>query len=501
MLVLLAILALAAILRFHAIGADSLWHDEIWSIEMTVGHDGQQYLLPVTGVLNPSPYLVTLDPTIPWLEIWTHMRLDNHPPLYTVLLRFWREAFGMREAAVRSLSAVVSLIAILAMFDAARLRHGIQPALWACLLMAVAAPQIQYAQETRSYALLLAEGMIAAAAMARLERLGPNIMRAVVLTLAVTAMALTHYFAIGAIAALTVYTLFYLKDRSRCTAVIALASALVLGLLLWGHEFILQWHSFSADSVSWLYDPSSHFLRLTFARILLLPGRYLFDSKGPLQAASIVVAIVFLVPLLIRGRKSATMFWWLWLVGTILPVAAEDLIHHYKQLGLIRYTLLAAPAVYILLATVPQWITGPRWLGWTIPVAVAICCIAAIPTQAYHPQSHGDWRRLADTIQANRQTGEIVCLVGPCDDGLWYPDGLYAPLAYYLHPMPTPVVMMFDPPSGKPMPKLLTDLPAPPGIWAVVAGSGTDAAWPPAHWTIDQQSSFDGIGTLEHLHR
>ena len=245
--------------------------------------------------------------------------------------------------------------------------------------MAVAAPQIQYAQETRSYALLLTEGMIAAAAMARLERLGPNIMRAVVLTLAVTAMALTHYFAIGAIAALTVYAFFYLKVAARRKAVIALAWALVLGLLLWAHEFILQWHSFSADSISWLYDPSSHFLRLTFARILLLPGRYLFDSKGPLQAVSIILAIVFLVPLFGQRRKSAAMLWWFWLVGTILPVAAGDLIHHYKQLGLIRYTLLAAPAVYILLTTVPQWITGPRWLGWTIPVAVAICCIAAIP--------------------------------------------------------------------------------------------------------------------------
>ena len=97
LLALLAILALAAVLRFHAIGADSLWHDEIWSIEMTVGHDGQQYLLPETGILNPAPDLLTLDPTIPWWKIWTHMRLDNHPPLYTVLLRFWREAFGMRE--------------------------------------------------------------------------------------------------------------------------------------------------------------------------------------------------------------------------------------------------------------------------------------------------------------------------------------------------------------------------------------------------------------------
>jgi Dolichyl-phosphate-mannose-protein mannosyltransferase len=499
LLVLLGILALAGVLRFHALGADSLWHDEIWSIEMTVGRDGQQSLLPETGVLNPAPDLLTLDPAVPWWEIWSHMRLDNHPPLYSVLLRFWREMFGSSESAVRSLSVVVSLIAILAMFDAARHFHGVRPALWAALLMALAAPQIQYAQETRSYALLLAEGMIAAAAVARLQQRGPTFIRAAILALAVTAMAITHYFAIGAIAALVIYTIIYLKGRSRPTTLAAFGCAFVLGVILWAHQFVIQWRSFASDSVSWLYDPSRHFLAVVFVRILLLPGRSLFDSTGVFQAASIILAIVFLVPLLARRRYPATIFWWLWLVGTIAPVAAEDLIHHYKQLGLIRYTLLATPAVYVLLATAAQWIGRPSAarLSWIIPAAAAFCCIVAIPKQ---PHRVWDWRRLADTINASRQPGELICLVGPCEDGFWDPDSLYAPLSYYLHPMPSPVVMMFDPPSGAPIPGPLTALPAPPGLWAIVGGSGSDTAWPPAHWNIDQKSDFEGIGTLEHLH-
>lgn len=497
LLALLGILVLAGLLRFHAIGADSLWHDEIWSIEMTVGKDGQQSLLPETGVLNPAPDLLTLDPAVPWWQIWSHMRLDNHPPLYTVLLRFWREMFGSTESAVRSLSAVVSLIAILAMFDAARHLHGVRSALWATLLITLAAPQIQYAQETRSYALLLAEGMIAAAAVARLQQRGPTFIRTAVLALAVTAMALTHYFAIGAIAAIAIYAVVYLQGPARRSALIALVSAFALGLLLWAHGFLIQWHSFIPDSVSWLYDPSPHFLAMVFLRILLLPGRCLFDSKGAIQAASIILAIVFLVPLLARRRYPSAMFWWLWLVGTIAPVAAEDLIHHYKQLGLIRYTLLATPAVYVLLATAAGWIRGPRWLTWIIPAAAAVACIAAIPRQPHRPW---DWRRLADTIAASRQSGELICLVGPCDDGLWYPDGLYAPLAYYLHPMPSPVIMLFDPPANSPIPAPLTTLPAPPGLWAIVVGNSS-AAWPPPQWTIDHKSDFDGIGTLEHLHR
>ncbi len=286
LLVLLGILTLAGLLRFRHIGADSLWHDEIWSIEMTVGKDGQQSLLPETGVLNSPPDLLTLDPSVPWWRIWSHMRLDNHPPLYTVLLRFWREMFGSSESAVRSLSAVVSLIAILAMFDAARHFHGVRPALWAALLMALATPQIQYAQETRSYALLLAEGMIAAAAIARLQQRGPNFIRAAVFALAVTAMALTHYFAVGAIAALAIYAIIYLPSRSRRTVLAALACAFALGLLLWAQQFMIQWRSFVPDSVSWLYDPSPHFLAVAFVRILLLPGRSLFDSTGIFQAAS-----------------------------------------------------------------------------------------------------------------------------------------------------------------------------------------------------------------------
>jgi len=119
----------------------------------------------------------------PWWQIWTHMHGDTHPPLYHTMLRFWQAMFGSGEAAVRWPSVIFSMLALVALFDAVRTLNGIRPALWATGLMALAAPQIQYAQEARSYAPLLAEGMIALAAMVRLERRGPSVFWAIVLGL------------------------------------------------------------------------------------------------------------------------------------------------------------------------------------------------------------------------------------------------------------------------------------------------------------------------------
>jgi uncharacterized membrane protein len=112
----------------------------------------------------------------------------------------------------------MSLAAVALMFIVVRELSGETAALWAALLMALAGPQVQYAQEARNYAMLLVEGLGAAAALVLIERRGPTRWRELALVVCLLAMTLTHYFALGTILSLAIYAAVRLRGRGSCAS-------------------------------------------------------------------------------------------------------------------------------------------------------------------------------------------------------------------------------------------------------------------------------------------
>ena len=138
---LLTIAALGGSLRFHQIGINSLWLDEAFSIWM-----GQQ---PLAEMLQ-------------WL-----IRIDQHPPLYYMLLRAWL-GLGDGTGTVRALSALFSTLTIPTIFLLGRRLAGLRAGLLAALLLAVSPLHVHFAQEARMYALLALSASLAMSAMAYL---------------------------------------------------------------------------------------------------------------------------------------------------------------------------------------------------------------------------------------------------------------------------------------------------------------------------------------------
>src|SRR5947207_15315372 len=106
---LLGILLLALALRLYGIGSSSFWLDEFCSLETATGRGLVHVALPANVIIANPGHLTTLDDERPWWSIWTSMRLDNHPPLYFVLLRWWIYCVVTSEAAFRALSIGASL--------------------------------------------------------------------------------------------------------------------------------------------------------------------------------------------------------------------------------------------------------------------------------------------------------------------------------------------------------------------------------------------------------
>lgn len=125
------IILIGAALRFGAIGSKTLWLDEAFSIWVA-----KQNIAEIRQ----------------WL-----IQIDQHPPLYYMLLHFWIALVGDLQGAVRALSALCGTLAIPLFYAAGKAFFNRQTGLIAALLLAVAPFHVRFAQETRMYALLTLE--------------------------------------------------------------------------------------------------------------------------------------------------------------------------------------------------------------------------------------------------------------------------------------------------------------------------------------------------------
>lgn len=126
--ILLIILLIAAALRFHALGAKSLWLDEIISIRRVRGSFGEMIA-----------------------EVALH---DGHPPLYYIL-QYGAKALGGGEAAARAPSALAGILLVYVVYRIARKMLGQPAGLAAAGLCALSAFQVYFSQEARPYSLAM----------------------------------------------------------------------------------------------------------------------------------------------------------------------------------------------------------------------------------------------------------------------------------------------------------------------------------------------------------
>ena len=101
------------------------------------------------------------------LDIFVLNRFDANPPFYIATLHLWRAVFGDGEWALKSLAALAGGVGVFAVGLAARERFGVVAGAAAAWFVALNAFHLQYSQEIRGYALLLAAVAIADAAFVR----------------------------------------------------------------------------------------------------------------------------------------------------------------------------------------------------------------------------------------------------------------------------------------------------------------------------------------------
>lgn len=130
---LVALLLIAATIRFTNIGTQSLWYDE----GTTVGR-----------AMRDIPTLIET------------MQANIHVPGYFILLGMWEDVMGNSEFALRSFSAFFSLISIALTYALGRRLFGRIAAIAAVSFVTFNTLSIYYAQEARMYSMLAAVAVL-----------------------------------------------------------------------------------------------------------------------------------------------------------------------------------------------------------------------------------------------------------------------------------------------------------------------------------------------------
>lgn len=297
----------------------------------------------------------------PFRSVPDTLRIDGAPPLYYLALHVWMELFGSGDAAVRSLSVVLSLIA-LGLLGLAVARVSDRRAAAIAVVIGATNPfAIRYASEARMYALVTVEvlaGFLFLHAALRSSR------ASVLAGLAVTTAALlyTHYWAmyltVSALSLLAWRALRAQDERRRRTARSAVVAMLV-GVALW-----LPWLPTLAfqsqhTATPWTQAPT---LR-TLSRLLDLGT----SGDGSLRRILGVALFALLLVAVVAGRRARA-------VAPIAPTAVG---------GIVVLTVVVAIAG----ASISGSAYSPRYTSVVFPLLLVAASlgVVSLPRRAQAP--------------------------------------------------------------------------------------------------------------------
>jgi uncharacterized membrane protein len=158
--------------RFANLDRKVYWHDEVYTSLYMAGYritEARKQLvnrpeINAQDVLNYQQ----LDPQRSVLDTINALAAEDpiHPPLYFVSLRLWAHVFGSSVRAIRSLSALLSLLVFPCLYWlCCELFESSLTAWIAMMIVAVSPFHVFYAQEARQYSLLAAVILFASAAL------------------------------------------------------------------------------------------------------------------------------------------------------------------------------------------------------------------------------------------------------------------------------------------------------------------------------------------------
>ncbi|MDY6782510.1 MAG: glycosyltransferase family 39 protein [Cyanobacteriota bacterium] len=175
-LLFISVIIVGICFRFVNIDKKAYWIDEVFTSLRVSGYHSEDVQPFRTGEefgVEELQKLQKIDPERGIDNTWEALKTHpEHTPLYFVLARFWRNAFGDSVTAKRSLPIFLSLFAFPCIYWLCRELFGSSLACWlAPALLAISPLHLLYAQEARHYSLWVVTTLLSSAALLRAVRI------------------------------------------------------------------------------------------------------------------------------------------------------------------------------------------------------------------------------------------------------------------------------------------------------------------------------------------
>ena len=374
------VLVLAALLRLYGLVRQSAWADEITT-------------------------LFIADPSHAFGRFWALVLSDAHPPLYYLFMRWWFAAFGQSDLAARTPSLIFGILAVGAAafaFSPCRLRTRLA----LMLFLAVSPGAIEYAQEARSYSLLLFLATVITGLCFRIlqhRSAGDReLRRSIALLTGVGLIAsYTHYFGfLIALAASFAATVSLLGRRKPFIAAAAGFALLVAAFIPWVFYHV-HYMSYGLRMSAWIAGFSASAMMSWF--IALWVG-----GRSALGGVVVCAATLLLFPsfrAFARGEPAMRIA----LALPLLTLCAALAVSCYAPVITSRNLIVVLPALYLGMALFVDY-SGSRWgLPLTAAALAAQLLLMMQPLPSFYGvRTKEQWRESAAFVLA--QPG---CEAGP----------------------------------------------------------------------------------------
>ena len=394
-----AVLLVAAGLRFHDLGAQSLWNDE--------GNSVVQAGRSLTDIAE-------------------HAARDIHPPGYYWLLAGWRSLTGDSEFALRSLSVLASVLSVAFALAVGGRLYGRWAGLTAALFVALNTFSVYYAQEARMYALLALLGAAGFWALIGLVR-QPTWRWAFALGLINAAGLYTQYaypLLLGAQALLMLFALLARRSNQAWQPLaLRYAGSLALSALIFLPLATTAW----AQVTSW---PSTG-EPVALAEAVRAIGIWLTYGPAALAAPLAIPGIVLVFGLLDADRRPDGRWWTLVpVIWVMVPVIAFLVAGLYRPENL-KFLIACQIGVAV-------WLARGLWVLWTLQASgrkggsttalriaarvaaggafawmIAILLLNLPALYSDPALQRADYRAIAESIAARERPGDAIILDAP----------------------------------------------------------------------------------------
>ena len=417
------ILFLGTTLRIYDLGTESFWFDEMYTVHR-VSQDFQTL----------SHQLIT--------------KADmTRNALYYIIAHFWVQPFEITEFSIRSLSVLFGVLSIGMMYLVGCQLLDEKAGLLSSFFMAVSEFQIEHSQEARFYSLFVLLTLVSIycyiiALRSRRTQLW------VVSGLVNILLFYTHTYGVFIFAVEYIHYLLYWKNNKKTLIQWEISQALLVLAVIGGFITLLRNGSVIGlgDGLTWIHAPSFKDLFLTIYGYLF-PQNY--QHSWIFIGISFTVGILFftLSALLYNFRKGENPWfaelksWFqniqlpssmssdmvlltVWFVFPVmLPFIYSNL---FSPIFVDRYTICAAPAFYLLTASLISRISH------AVPVYISLgaMMIVIVPglQDYYTAATNEQWREVAAYVQENSQSSDVI-VFAPDDNGYqtrsfdWYYPG------------------------------------------------------------------------------